>query len=67
MKRGEEMVYELTTLELRLWGAQKTIEGISTYTNEPQTKANLIGCWKVDVGMLFRMLVLREFDNVREV
>lgn len=39
MKRGEKMVYELTTLELRLWGAQKAIEGISTYTNEPQTKA----------------------------
>jgi hypothetical protein len=61
------MVYELTTLELRLWGAKRAIEGISNYTNSPQSKGKLLGCWEVEVGLIGRMIILREFDNVDDL
>ena len=57
------MFYEIATLELRLWGAKKAMEGLSAFAESPESRGSLLGCWEVDVGSLGRMLVLRGFDT----
>ena len=57
------MLYEIATLELRLWGTNKALEGISAYMAASEARGVLLGCWEVDIGVLGRLLLLRAFDS----
>jgi hypothetical protein len=54
------VLYELATLDLRLWAVPKALPGLSSYTSA--APGRLLGCWEPDIGEIGgRLLVLRGF------
>ena len=61
------MIYELASLDMRLWGAMKALDAIAARLAEPDVAGRLLGCWEVDVGVLSRLLILRSFESEAEL
>lgn len=61
------MFYEIATLDLRLWGAKKSLEGISIFAASSESKGKLLGSWEVEVGELRHLILLRSFDTLAEL
>lgn len=61
------MFYEIATLDLRLWGAKKALEGISIFAASSESKGKLLGSWEVEIGELRHLILLRSFETFAEL
>lgn len=61
------MLYEITTLTLRLGAVGAVVAGIDAHGKAPEARGCLVGCWTSDVGTLNRMILLRAFADEAEM
>ncbi|HET6504801.1 MAG TPA: NIPSNAP family protein [Amycolatopsis sp.] len=58
------MLYELTTLDLKLSTVPKALPALESYT--ATGAGRLLGCWETEHGVIAgRLLLLREFENAQ--
>jgi hypothetical protein len=55
------MLYELATLSCPLLALGHASEGVHAWVDDSEAKGQLMGCWRTEVGMLGRLIVLRGF------
>lgn len=55
------MLYELVTLSCPLLALGHASEGVHAWVDDSEAKGQLLGCWRTEVGMLGRLIVLRGF------
>lgn len=55
------MLYELATLSCPLLALGHASEGVHAWVDDSEAKGQLLGCWRTEVGMLGRLIVLRGF------
>lgn len=61
------MLYEITTLTLRLGAVGAVVAGIEAHRKDAATRGRLLGCWTSDVGTLNRMILLGAFADAAEM
>jgi hypothetical protein len=60
-------IYELTTLSVPLLSVARASEGARAHVANPETRGELLGCWRTDIGMLGRLLILRRFETTEDL
>ena len=61
------MLYEIITVTCPLLGLARALEGVRTWTSEPEARGELLGCWRTDIGALGRILALRRFSTLDDM
>jgi hypothetical protein len=60
------MLYELTTLALKVYSVPRALPLLESYTTSADGK--LLGCWETEHGVIVgRLLLLREFADTRQL
>ena len=57
------MFYELTALACPLLATGDAADGAQAWISDPAAGGSQLGCWRTEIGMLGRLLVLRGFDT----
>jgi hypothetical protein len=61
------MFYELATLTVALRTWEKGAAAVQQYAMEPEARGRLLGCFHSDIGTLNQLIVLRGFDDERDM
>lgn len=56
------MLYELATLSCPLLALEQASTGVHAWVSDNKARGDLVGCWRTELGMLGRLLVLRRFE-----
>ena len=56
------MLYELATLSCPLLAVGRASEGVYDWVKDAEAKGQLFGCWRTEIGILGRLIVLRGFE-----
>lgn len=59
------MLYELTTLGIRLGTVGRVTEGVAAWTGASDARGTLLGCWSTEIGTINDVIVLRSFPDAR--
>ncbi len=57
------MLYDISTLTLKLGTTAAAATAIEAYCREPEAQGQLLGCWFADIGTLNEVLVLRGYAD----
>ncbi|WP_102227123.1 NIPSNAP family protein [Acidimangrovimonas sediminis] len=57
------MLYDITTLSIRLGTAAEVNKGVEAFTASDAAKGRLLGCWHTEIGALNRCLILRGYED----
>ncbi|MDP4021701.1 NIPSNAP family protein [Methylobacterium sp. NEAU 140] len=56
------MLYELAALSCPLLSVASVSAAARAWTDDPEAKGTLVGCWRTEIGALGRLLILRGFE-----
>jgi hypothetical protein len=60
-------LYELATLSFPLLSALQVSDDARAWIAAPEATGTLLGCWRTEIGMLGRLLILRGFESADEL
>ncbi|MBS99003.1 MAG: NIPSNAP family protein [Oceanospirillaceae bacterium] len=59
--------YEIATLTIYMGTTAKAADAVKAYTDSPESKGTLLGCWFSDIGQLNQLIIFRGFDSAEDL